>query len=46
MAPDDVLLLMGGVAYAVQHRTKEQAGRLVDLLMDVLTKESTESTTS
>lgn len=37
---DDVLLLMGGIAYSVQHGTKEQAGRLVDLLMDALTKDS------
>ncbi|MEU6224804.1 TetR/AcrR family transcriptional regulator [Streptomyces sp. NPDC047042] len=33
---DDVLLLMGGIAYAVQHGTKEQASRLVGLLMDAL----------
>ncbi|MET9859775.1 TetR/AcrR family transcriptional regulator [Streptomyces smyrnaeus] len=46
VTPDDVLLLMGGIAYSVQHGTKEQAGRLVDLLMDALTKKSTESTTS
>jgi hypothetical protein len=37
---DDVLLLMGGIAYAVQHGTTEQAGRLVDLFMDALTKDS------
>lgn len=35
---DDVLLLMGGIAYSVQHGTKEQARRLIDLLMDALTK--------
>jgi AcrR family transcriptional regulator len=40
---DDVLLLMGGIAYSVQHGTKEQARRLVDLLMDALTKGSTAS---
>ncbi|MFE9644299.1 TetR/AcrR family transcriptional regulator [Streptomyces sp. NPDC006365] len=40
---DDVLLLMGGIAYAVQHGTKEQASRLVDLLMDALAKGSTAS---
>jgi AcrR family transcriptional regulator len=34
---DDVLLLMGGVAFAVQQGTTEQARRLVDLLMDALT---------
>ncbi|WP_329139175.1 TetR/AcrR family transcriptional regulator [Streptomyces sp. NBC_01476] len=38
---DDVLLLMGGIAYSVRHGTKEQAGRLVDLLMDALTKDQT-----
>ncbi|PRY40475.1 TetR/AcrR family transcriptional regulator [Umezawaea tangerina] len=38
VASEDVLLLMGGIAYSVQHGTKEQAGRLVDLLMDALTK--------
>jgi AcrR family transcriptional regulator len=40
VASDDVLLLMGGIAYSVQHGTKKQAGRLVDLLMDALTKDS------
>ncbi|GAB2581075.1 TetR family transcriptional regulator [Streptomyces capparidis] len=40
---DDVLLLMGGIAYSVQHGTAEQARRLVDLLMDALTKDSTAS---
>jgi AcrR family transcriptional regulator len=40
---DDVLLLMGGIAYSVQHGTKEQAGRLVGLLMDALTKGSAAS---
>jgi hypothetical protein len=43
VTPDDVLLLMGGVAYSVQHGTREQARRLVDLLMDALTKDSTAS---
>ncbi|TGG84483.1 TetR/AcrR family transcriptional regulator [Streptomyces albus] len=41
--PDDVLLLMGGIAYAVQHGTKEQARALIDLFMDALTKDSTAS---
>jgi AcrR family transcriptional regulator len=41
--PDDVLLLMGGIAYSVQHGTKEQARALVDLFMDALTKDSTAS---
>ncbi|MEU1056687.1 TetR/AcrR family transcriptional regulator [Streptomyces sp. NPDC005876] len=40
---DDVLLLMGGIAYSVQHGSKEQACRLIDLLMDALTKGSTTS---
>ncbi|MEO3755893.1 TetR/AcrR family transcriptional regulator [Streptomyces sp. B6B3] len=40
---DDVLLLMGGVAHAVRHSTSAQARRLVDLLMDALTKGSTAS---
>lgn len=40
---DDVLLLMGGIAYSVQHGSREQARRLVDLLMDALTKGSTAS---
>ncbi|MFF8975064.1 TetR/AcrR family transcriptional regulator [Streptomyces sp. NPDC014995] len=40
---DDVLLLMAGVAYSVQHSTKEQARRLIDLLMDALTKDATAS---
>lgn len=43
VAPDDVLLLMGGIAYAVQHGTKEQARALIDLFMDALTKDSTAS---
>ncbi|MEU3146761.1 hypothetical protein [Streptomyces sp. NPDC006999] len=42
-APDDVLLLMGGIAYSVQHGTKEQARPLVDLFMDALTRDSTAS---
>ena len=33
---DDVLLLMGGIAYSAQHSTREQACRLVDFLMDAL----------
>ncbi|MCO5968824.1 TetR/AcrR family transcriptional regulator [Actinoallomurus soli] len=41
VAPDDVLLLMGGIAYSVQHGTEEQARRLVDLFMDSLTKDLT-----
>ncbi|GAB2804646.1 TetR/AcrR family transcriptional regulator [Streptomyces daliensis] len=36
---DDVLFLMGGVAYSVQYGTREQARRLVGLLMDALTKD-------
>ncbi|MGW0846886.1 TetR/AcrR family transcriptional regulator [Streptomyces sp. NPDC002787] len=40
---DDVLLLMGGIAYSVQHSTEEQTRRLIDLLMDALTKDSTAS---
>ncbi|MEV4602807.1 hypothetical protein AB0K15_36100 [Amycolatopsis sp. NPDC049253] len=43
VTPDDVLILMGGIAYSVQHGTKEQAGRLVDLFMDALTKGATAS---
>jgi AcrR family transcriptional regulator len=39
--PDDVLLLMGGIAYSVQSGTRQQSRRLVDLLMDALTKDST-----
>ncbi|WP_047871089.1 TetR/AcrR family transcriptional regulator [Nocardiopsis sp. RV163] len=41
VAPDHVLLLMGGIAYSVQHGTEEQARPLVDLFMDALTKDST-----
>src|SRR5262249_14841709 len=40
VTPDDVLLLMGGIAYAAQHSTQEQARRLIDLLMDALAKDS------
>ncbi|MDQ0745838.1 AcrR family transcriptional regulator [Streptomyces africanus] len=43
LAPDTVLLLMGGIAYSVQHGTEEQARPLVDLFMDALTKNSTAS---
>jgi hypothetical protein len=43
VTPDDVLILMGGIAYSVQHGTEEQARRLVDLFMDALTKDSTAS---
>lgn len=43
VAPDNVLLLMGGIAYSVQHATQEQARPLVDLFMDALTKDSTAS---
>jgi AcrR family transcriptional regulator len=39
LTPDLVLLLMGGIAYSVRHGTPAQAGRLVDLLMDTLTKD-------
>lgn len=38
VAPADVLLLMGGIAYSVRHGTQEQARSLVDLFMDALTK--------
>jgi AcrR family transcriptional regulator len=37
VSSDDVLLLMGGIAYSVRHGTPVQARRLVDLLMDALT---------
>lgn len=40
VAPADVLLLMGGIAYSVRHGTQEQARSLVDLFMDALTKNS------
>jgi AcrR family transcriptional regulator len=39
LTPDLVLLLMGGIAYSVRHGTPAQAGRLVELLMDTLTKD-------
>lgn len=35
--PADVLLLLGGIAYAARHGTEEQARRLVDFAMDALT---------
>lgn len=35
---DEILLLLGGLAYAAQHGTAPQAERLVDLVMDALTK--------
>ncbi|WP_326835100.1 hypothetical protein VSH64_09245 [Amycolatopsis rhabdoformis] len=38
VAPDDVLLLMGGLAYSAQHGTEEQARRLIGLCLDALTK--------
>ena len=37
---DDVLLFMGGIAYAAQHGTRDQTRRLVDLFMDALTKDT------
>ncbi|MEV7192533.1 hypothetical protein AB0N81_12135 [Streptomyces sp. NPDC093510] len=37
VTPDNVLLLMGGIAYSVRHGTKEQTRPLVDLFMDALT---------
>ncbi|MCZ1011762.1 TetR/AcrR family transcriptional regulator [Streptomyces lydicus] len=37
---DDVLLLLGGVACSAQHSTREQARRLIALLMDALTAHS------
>ncbi|MET7327060.1 helix-turn-helix domain-containing protein [Nonomuraea sp. NPDC005650] len=43
VTPADVLLLIGGVSYSVQHSTKEQVRRLIDLLMDALTKNATVS---
>ncbi|WP_030873746.1 TetR/AcrR family transcriptional regulator [Streptomyces sp. NRRL S-1868] len=43
VAPDNVLLLMGGIAYSVRHGTEEQARPLVDLFMDALTKDSATS---
>ncbi|ABK70475.1 TetR/AcrR family transcriptional regulator [Mycolicibacterium smegmatis] len=36
----DVLLFMGGIAYAAQHGTRDQARRLVDLFIDALTKDT------
>ncbi|KPI05860.1 transcriptional regulator, TetR family [Actinobacteria bacterium OK074] len=38
VTPDDVLLLMAGVAHAAQYGTTEQSGRLVSLLLDALTR--------
>jgi AcrR family transcriptional regulator len=38
LTPEDVLLAMGGTAYSVRHGTPAQAVRLVDLLMDALTR--------
>ncbi|MEU4892535.1 helix-turn-helix domain-containing protein [Streptomyces sp. NPDC044780] len=38
VTPDDLLLLMGGLAHSAQYGTREQAQRLVDLLMDALTR--------
>ncbi|MFJ2173472.1 TetR/AcrR family transcriptional regulator [Streptomyces sp. NPDC087851] len=43
VAPGDVLLLMGGIAYSVRHGTEEQARPIVDLFMDALTKGSAAS---
>ncbi|MEV1023162.1 TetR/AcrR family transcriptional regulator [Streptomyces sp. NPDC050264] len=43
VTPENVLLLMGGIAYSVRHGTKEQARPLVDLFMDALTKHATAS---
>ncbi|MCT2588807.1 TetR/AcrR family transcriptional regulator [Streptomyces sp. N2-109] len=41
ITPEDVLLFMGGIALSAgQYATREQAGRLVALLMDALTKGS------
>ncbi|MGW0247160.1 TetR/AcrR family transcriptional regulator [Nocardia goodfellowii] len=37
VTPDEVLLLLGGLAYAAQHGTAKQAARLIDLAMDALT---------
>ncbi|MES0835698.1 TetR/AcrR family transcriptional regulator [Nocardiopsis tropica] len=42
VSPDDVLLLMGGVAYSVRHATEERARPLVGLLVDALAKGSAE----
>ncbi|MFE6165686.1 TetR/AcrR family transcriptional regulator [Streptomyces sp. NPDC056486] len=41
VAPDNVLLLMGGIAYSAQHGTEEQARPLIDLFMDALTRDVT-----
>lgn len=39
ITPDDVLLFMGGIAQTTgQYSTREQTRRLIDLLMDALTK--------
>ena len=42
---DDVLLAMSGIAQSTgQYGTPEQAARLVDLLMDALTKDAVPAT--
>ncbi|MET7370221.1 helix-turn-helix domain-containing protein [Streptomyces sp. NPDC005566] len=41
ITPGDALLLVGSVASSAQHSTKERAHRLVELLMDALTKNTT-----
>ncbi|MEU8708232.1 TetR/AcrR family transcriptional regulator [Streptomyces sp. NPDC048565] len=43
IAPDTVLLLMGGIAHAVRQGTEEQTRPVVDLLMDALTKDAATS---
>lgn len=41
VTPDDVLLFTAGIAHAVQHGSREQARRLIDLFMDALTTGAT-----
>ncbi|MEV7020075.1 helix-turn-helix domain-containing protein [Streptomyces sp. NPDC093991] len=38
VTPGDVLLLVGAVASSAQHGNREQATRLIDLLMDAITR--------
>ena len=45
LSHDDVLLAMSGIAQSAgQYGTREQAARLIDLLMDALTKGATPTT--
>lgn len=41
ITPGDLLLLVGSVASAAQHSTKDRVHRLVELLMDALTSSAT-----